>query len=427
MKHYLNHIKSLYVRPTLNGIDGNMELRAASPFELFLDLIFVIALSKLGSLFEAQTIVSFLEATLLFTIIYSLWHTMTTYTVMFMKKETNYWTRAMVFIVLLPLIFFLGIDNLNTSKNIMVFCFSLATSKILLSIIFRDSIVNAPLNNITTSNLYLMISRNQLISAILLLIAGLVQNKLIFITLLVIISFREIVIISRKKNTIIKKSFAPLLINKQLFMERQLLFIILIFGESLVSIVTKLATNFNMNSFIHIAIVFAIMFLFYVRISEETEYNSTLIAHSDHLFTWLLNDYIIFVLFVQLSSIPELVAEHGKLPLFNLVTLIFVLLFTSLQHMNINQKNWSDITDPIESVYHNLEHKTLVAMTIVALLLIPFHGSVTVIYLLIFTFFLLHVLALPFRRHLIEDKCNFANHVTEQSQRTNHKQRKSSR
>ncbi len=413
MKHYVNHIKSLYIRPTLNGIDGNMELRSASPFELFLDLIFVIALSKLSSLFEAQTIVTFFEATLLFAIIYSLWHTLTTYTVMFMKKETNYWTRAMIFIVLLPLIFFLGIDNLNTQQEIAIFCFSLATSKMFLSLIFRDSIINAPLNNIVTSNLYLMISKNQFISAIMLLIAGLIQNKALFIALLVIIALREIPLISYKKKQIINKSFSPLLINKQLFMERQLLFIILIFGESLIGIVENLANHVSLVSVVNIIMVFSIMFLFYVRISEESEYNSALIERSDNLLEWLINSYIIYILFLILSTTPELISEHGSLPSFNLLLLIIILVYTSLEHIRLNNKNTQAISDPIENVYHSLENKMLIAMFVVTFLLIPFHSNTTLIYTILLVYFILHVLALPFRRHLIEDKCNFAKHIAD--------------
>ncbi len=413
MKPYIDHIKSLYLRPTLNGIDGNMELRSASPFELFLDLIFVIALSKLSSLFESHTLIAFLEGTLLFAIIYSLWHTLTTYTVMFMKMETNYWTRAMIFIVLLPLIFFLGIENLNTQQEITIFCFSLATSKMFLSLIFRDSIINAPLNNIVTSNLYLMISKNQFISALMLLIAGLVKNKVLFLTLLVIIAIREIVLISYKKKQIISKSFSPLLINKQLFMERQLLFVILIFGESLIGIVENLANHINLVSIVNIILVFSIMFLFYVRISEECEHNSALIERSDNLLEWLTNSYIIYILFLILSTTPELIHEHGSLPPFNLFLLIIILVYTSLEHIRLNNKNSEAITDPIENVYHKLENKMLIAMFAATFLLIPFHENTTVIYIILLVYFILHVLALPFRRHLIEDKCQFAKHLTD--------------
>lgn len=423
MSHYLNHLKSLYVRPTLNGIDGNMELRSASSFELFLDLIFVIALSKLSTLFESQTLVSFLDATLLFMIIYSLWHTVTTYTVMFIKKETNYWARAMLFIIMLPLIFFLGINNLNTRNGIMIFCFSLAISKIFLALIFKDSIVNAPLNNITTSNIYLMISKNQLISALMLLIAGIVQSKLIFIILLVTIAFREIVVIGIKKRKIISKSFSPLLINKQLFMERQLLFMILIFGESLIGIVKNLAYHVDLLSLFRIAMVFAIMFLFYVRISEESEYNSALIQRSDHLFAWLVNNYVIYLLFFILSTTPELIEEHGQLPLFNLVILTSILIYTALHHMYLNNKNKNDISDPIEAIYHNIEHKMLIGMLIVTCLLIPFHGSTTIIYGILLIYFTLHVLALPFRRHLIEDKCDLATYAEEVANKANSPQK----
>lgn len=411
MNYYLQHIKSLYYRPTLNGIDGNMELRAASPFELFLDLIFVIALSKLTYLFETQTLTGFLEGSLLFLLIYSLWHTLATYTVMFMKKETNYWVRAMIFIVMVPLIFFLGIQNFSSHLEVVVFCFTLALSKLFLSLIFRDSIVNAPLNNIVTSNLYLTISRSQFISALILLVAAFVQNNLIFISLLVIIAFREIVIISIRKKHIINNSFAPLLINKQLFMERQLLFIILIFGESLVSIVNSIASNYRPISIFHITLVFAIMFLFYVRISEETEHNSALIETSDRLTFWLVIDYTLFLLFFILSSIPHLFATNTHMPPAYLLLLVGILLFTIISHLHMNNQNLKTIDDPLEALYYHLDNKVLKSMLIVVGLLVCFHGSATIIYLLLLLYFGLHVLALPFRKHLIAEKCNLAVHL----------------
>ncbi len=413
MNHYIQHIKSLYRRPILNGIDGNMELRSASPFELFLDLIFVIALSKLAFLLELQTGTGFLEATLLFMIIYSLWHTMTTYTVMFMKKETNYWTRAMVFIVMVPLIFFLSIQNFDDHFQVMVFCFSLALSKIFLALIFRDSIINAPLNNIVMSNLYMTTSRSQLISAFVLLVAAFITIPPIFISLLIFVALQDVVLIPLKRKKIIKNSFAPLLLNKQLFMERQLLFIILIFGESLISIINNIASDVSPISIVHIILAFSIMFLFYVRISEETEHNSALIETANNLSYWLLLDYVIFVLFFIISITPELIEHHGTLPIPYLILLVCILTFITTEHFHLNLQNLKLTHKPVEKIYYKLDNKLLSSMYAVIILIIFFHGSTTILYTLLLIFFLLHVFALPFRSHLIEEKCSLATHLNE--------------
>lgn len=411
MNHYLNHVKSLYKRPTLNGIDGSMDLRSASPFELFLDLIFVIALSKLSLIFEHQTITTFVEATLLFMIIYSMWFTLATYTVMFFKSETNYWTRAMIFLVMIPLIFFLSIQNLDSQNQVFIFCISLALCKLFLALVFRDSIINAPLNNIVTSNLYLMISKHQTINGILLLIAAFVPNRTLFLVILIAVALTEVLIIPIKQRKIINKSFAPLLLNKQLFMERQLLFIILIFGESLITTVSKISGIYNLQTFLYILVSFSIMFMFYMRISEESEYNSALINRSNNLNQWLANDYVIFLLFLQMSEIPTLFAEHNKLPLANLLVIVTIMGYISIEHLILAKRNLKSVTDPVEAIYHQVDIKCLYAMFTLTMILLFFHSNILIIYLNLLIFFLLHIAALPFRHHLIADKCELSTYI----------------
>lgn len=411
MNHYINHVKSLYTRPTLNGIDGNMQLRSASPFELFLDLIFVIALSKLAHLFESNTLFGFLEATLLFIIIYSIWYTLTTYTVMFMSKDINYWTRAMVFVIMLPLMYFISLNSISTRKEIFVFCFALGLSKLLLALIFKDSIVNAPLNNIVMSAVHRSIAKTQLISAGLLFIAPLFNSNLILITILIFIAIREIIFIPRAKKKIIAKWSAPYLLNKQLFMERQLLFIILIFGESLIAILNNIDFSSGPLELLNVIILFSSLFLFYMRISEETEYNSRLINDSDNMRYWMLADYGIFLLFIVMSSIPHQFSEHGHLSLSSLVLLEIILIWLAASHHINDRITLKSAKTNIDRIFYDLDIKTIYLMYLVALSLLIFHGSELVIYMHILIYFLLHVLALPFRKHLIADKCNFAIYV----------------
>lgn len=415
MNHYILHIKSLYKRPTLNGLDGVMELRAASPFELFLDLIFVIALSKLTLIFEHQTLSSFIEASLLFMIIYSIWFTLATYTVMFFKSETNYWSRAMVFLIMIPLIFFLSVQSLENQTQVFVFCFSLALTKLFLALVFRDSIVNAPLNNIITSNLYLMISKHQLINGILLLIAAFIPNKLLFICLLFIIAITEVLVIPYKQRKIINNSFAPLLLNKQLFMERQLLFIILIFGESLISIVTTIDSTYNPKSILYILISFAIMFMFYMRISEESEYNSALINRANNLNQWLANDFVLYLLFFIISIIPHVFEHYGYLPLDYLAIIVGIMAYIVIEHLRLAKKNLARVTKPVDTIFYKVDIKTLYLMAVLIFVLLLVHSSQLAIYLNLLVFFTLHIVALPFRPHLIREKCDFDNYISKQN------------
>lgn len=414
MKHYIKHVGSLYKRPLVNGIDGAMELRAASPFELFLDLIFVIALAKLTTLLELQTIFSFFEATLLFFIIYSIWFTLTTYTVMFMKKEINYWTRAMIFLVMIPLIFFLGVNNLQDDHQIMVFCMSLAISKLLLALIFRDSIVNAPLNNIVISKVYLAMAKAQIISAVLLMIAAFSHNQAIFLILLTAIAIREVIISPIKRKQYVRKSFAPFLINKQLFMERQLLFIIVIFGESLLTLITNITSSHTDYASINIIVAFSIMFMFYMRISEESEYNKPVIEMSNNLPYWLVTDYMIFLLFFVISTIPHNFAEHGHIQDPILILLIMILIYIATLHLYLDIKSLKTLDNKIDKVFHKVDFYSLIIMYIIILSITIFHSSVFIIYLQVLLYFLLHIIALPFRSHLISKKCDFAKHVDNQ-------------
>lgn len=414
MKYYIKHVRSLYKRPLVNGIDGMMELRAASPFELFLDLIFVIALAKLTSLLELQTIFSFFEATLLFFIIYSIWFTLTTYTVMFMKKEVNYWTRAMIFLVMVPLIFFLGVNNIQDDHQIMIFCMSLATSKLILALIFRDSIINAPLNNIVISKVYLAMAKAQIISAVLLMIAAFSHNQTIFLVLLTIIAIREVIINPYKRERYVRNSFAPFLINKQLFMERQLLFIIVIFGESLVTLITNITSSGTPYASLNIIVAFSIMFMFYMRISEESEYNKPIIEMSNNLPYWLVTDYMIFLLFFVISTIPHNFARHGHIQPPILMLLILILIYIATGHLHLDIKNLKLAENTVDKVFHKVDIKTLICMYLVIISIALFHGSVVIIYFQILIFFLLHIVALPFRSHLISKKCEFAKHLDTQ-------------
>ncbi len=408
MKKYLQHVKSLYTRPTLNGIDGHIKERGASPFELFLDLIIVIALSKTASLYEMQTMQAIFTAILFFIIIYSGWFTLTTYTVMFMQEEINYWLRAMIFIIMLPLIFLLGLTSLNTHLEIFIFCTCLALNKIMLAFIFRDSILNAPLNNIAVSNVYIMIARHQIFSACFLFLAAFSINKLMLAALLLLVAINDAIITPNKQKRIMRAQKFPIPINLELMMERNLLFTILIFGEGLISIVSNIYLSEGALMFVNVALIFGALFLFYTRLAEESQFN---IMHKNNSISMqynLIMNIALFILFVTLGEVPHFLNHGQSLPFIDLLIIVSVLIYIVTSHLITNLRLLKIYDDPLDRLFHIVDVKLLIIMYFTISLLFFFHNSVFAIYFIIFCFFFLHVLALPFRRHLITNDCTLA-------------------
>lgn len=414
MSKYLSHLKSLYVRPTLNGIDGTITHRAASPFELFLDLIFVVALARTAYLYELFTLTGFLAGTLFFIIIYSIWFTLTTYTVMFMKEEVNYWVRAMIFIIMLPMVFLLSIKGLNTRIDIFIFCTSIAASKFFLSRIFRDSILNAPLNHVAVSNVYTLISRRQAISALILFIAGFSPNQTILLILFAIVAINELILLPAKQHKVIVRQPFPMPVDYELLMERHLLFILLIFGEALVSIVSSIDFNSGTITIINAILIFASMFLFYVRIQEETEFNNYFINNSLSMPYMGTAKYFMLLLFILLSEVPHQI-EHHSHPLPITVIFIFgIMIYIGTSHLHLNIVSLKNLEDPFDRIFHKMDIKTIILMYITASMLLIFHHTTFQIYLITFTFFLLHTVALPFRKQLINKKCELGHELEEE-------------
>ncbi len=404
MKRYVRHVASLYQRPMLNGIDGELEDRYANPFELFFDLVFVIALSKLAILLKSENPLSFIKAILMFSVVYSIWFTLTKYTVMFLKKETNYWTRAMIFIVMLPMIFFLSIEDVTTQFGNFVFYFTLALSKISLALIFRDTISNGPLNHITVSHVYRAISKYKLIVAALLMVNALIMNSLIQLLILTIVFIIEIIIIPRRSRQINKAHKFTMPMNYNLFIERQLLFLILVFGESLVSVVHYINFHNGFISILNVVIMFMTMFLFYVRMSEEVEHNPTLIKNSNSIFYWLRVNVAVFVLYQEISDFAAQYEELGHISERSAVIIAIVLVYIVIEHLRLNRANLIGKDNKEEKLFYKTDKKKLYLMLLIPIALVFIHTNIIVINLLLLTYFTLNVIALPYREHLISNK-----------------------
>ncbi len=404
MKKYIKHLSSLYRRPTLNGIDGPIEERYANPFELFFDLVFVIALSKLAILFKSSNVIMFVQALLMFSVIYTIWFTLTKYTVMFLKKETNYWMRAMVFIVMLPMIFFLSIEDITTPLGNFTLYFTLAISKFSLALIFRDSIENAPLNHITVSHVYRSIAKYKILVTALLMINAFVINIYVQLVVLFVVSIVELRIIPRRTRRIQNEHAFKMPINYNLFIERQLLFLILVFGESLVSVVHHIDYSYGIFTIFNVIVMFITMFLFYVRISEEVEHNPKLIKKSNNIYYWLKANLVVFILYQEISDFPHQYETVGHLEMRSILIICFVLVYYACEHLRMNKANLNGKEDKEEKLFYKTDIRLLYIMLLIPIILIVFHPNMLIVNLLLMAYFMLNVGALPYREHLISHK-----------------------
>lgn len=402
MKKYLSHLKKLYQRPVLNGIDGEIQERYANPFELFFDLIFVIALSKLAILLKIGGTIYFIQTILMFSVIYTIWFTLTKYTVMFLKKDTNYWTRASIFIVMLPMVFFLSITDVTSPLGNFTFYFTLALSKFSLAVIFRDSIVNAPLNHITVSRVYKEIAKYKIVVTILLIINALVLNHTIQLSVLGIITLIEVFIIPKQTRKITRSLPFKMPMNYNLFIERQLLFLILVFGESLVTLVHHIDYQHGFLSIVNVFVMFLTMFLFYIRISEEVEHNPKWIRHSNNVFYWLRVNLSVFVLYQELSEISAEYAHDNTINQSSVLIIIAVLIYIVFEYFRLNTQNLKVKTAEQKRKFYIVDTKLLFVMLVIPGLLFFMHSSLLMINILLLIFFGLHVIALPLREHLLE-------------------------
>ncbi len=404
MKKYLKHVDSLYQRPTLNGIEGQLEERYANPFELFFDLVFVIALSKLAVLLKSSNILMFIQAILMFSVIYSVWFTLTKYTVMFLKKETNYWTRLMVFIVMLPMIFFLSIEDITTPIGNFTLYFTLAISKFALALIFRDSIENAPINHITASHVYRSIAKYKIVVAGLLMINAVIMNVYIQLLVLFFISIVELQLIPKRTRKIQKEHRFKMPLNYDLFIERQLLFLILVFGESLVSVIHHIDYTYEVYTIFNVIVMFTTMFLFYTRVSEEVEHNPKLIKKSNNIYYWLKANLAVFILYQEISDFNHQIKTFGHIEMRSIIIISLVLVYYALEHLRMNKANLKGKKDKQERLFYKTDIRLLYIMLVIPVILLLVHPNILIINLLLMIYFILNVAALPYREHLIKEK-----------------------
>lgn len=400
MKTYFKQLKKLSHRPILNGSNGVMKNRYATPLELFFDLIFVIALGSITHIFSSFTFSNILFGILIYSTMYSTWFYLTIFNVMYMKQDINYLLRLILFLIMLPMIFLLSIDNLDTASNIQMLVGTLGITKFMLAIAFRDSISSTKVKYVGVTKTYKMVSIFLIVSSLLLMSVIFVPKIKYLMIILSLVFLIEMLIINLYQKKIEKKFTSTILIDKKLLSERQLLFLILIFGEGLISLIHSISFESGIIKVLNLTLFFAITYLFYIRIYEETHHNEKMIQNSTNAYKYFLLSLNILILFLILGSIPQIIINIGYIPFKVQLTLFCLLSYICITHIIYNFNRLKEKIPKKNKIFHSFDLYMLTLMQILLFFIFIIDGQGTYVYLLVFIFFLLHVIALPFRPHL---------------------------
>ncbi len=397
LNNYRKNLKYVFQRPTLNGINGEFEKRSAHPLELFFDLVFVIALANIALQLEHVSYTSIITALLLYVTVYSVWYSITEYSVMFTSSKTNYFSRLMIFLVMIPMVFMIGITELTNDFEVRLLVISLISSRLLMGFIWRDAVVNAPLNNISLSKVYIVVAKYLILSGCIFIIPLIFPNLLI--PILLINLFIESIIMPLHRKKITKTLYFKVPMDEELLVERYLLFVIIVFGEGIVQAIGTTDLSYGIEGMLSPLLLFSIAFFFYIRVYEEFMFTDCLEEKEKNYNHFILNFLLLF-LFTILGSLPDVIHEYNYLPMQYKVLLFCLLQYIVISHIRLNIKVLMN-NNKVAKDFYILDLITLIIMGIISVGVFLIN-QINGLYLLVLIFFILHVVAVPLRAHIID-------------------------
>lgn len=387
--------------PHLNNSEGKIVHRAASPLELFFDLMFVAVFAAIATLLHEITIEHITLAIVLFLVTYLFWGNVNMYMMRF--YSTSYIVRVGIGLVMIPLLFLAGIRDYHSTLSIQIISVAFFASRIILSSLWYITTFK---NKHVTNNQFKLGVKFDLQSFIgsafigviplfmpttFILIVSLISS-LVFEIAWVALKYR------RNQNLISFQSESMPLLDMHLLRERFLLFFIIIFGEGIITSVATLQIDSNnlIRSIGLPIIVFLTVFAFFIRIYEEfTSFN--IIIQSLSLRTIFYNAISAFNILLLYTLLNTIVESHDhvdfptQLTLFISITFITILhVIANLREINKHEKN------TVLYKFYKLDLQTLLVMQVIATSVLFFNNPIIIIFS-VFAFFVIHILAIPYR------------------------------
>ena len=206
------------------------------------------------------------------------------------------------------------------------------------------------------------------------------------------------------RSVSIRESEGMPLLDVDLLNERILLFIILIFGEGVLSsfsIFSEHSTNNTEHIFLGI-VVFISVFLFYLRVYEEWVMRKFISKMETAQIT-----RIMLMAFLQLSLysiLNAILVQKGFVDISFRVVLSIVLMIISWGHHSADiQDLKSTQTSDEEKKFARVDIATLYPMYILSILVL-FISSKIVIILIVFAYFIIHIIPVPYRYKLFKTR-----------------------
>lgn len=379
--------------------------RAASPLELFFDLVFVAIFNEISHLLHNLNVPNFFLAGALFFSTFLVWININFY--MMRLYSATYIIRIGIAAVMLPLIFLAYPKDYVGTGYIYIISLSFLFSRLFLILLWYVSVIKNPkIENRDFVQSLKYDLESFLLSSLISLIPIILPSKFTLIVALMVSMIVELFYTkycyrydsSRKFLTKIPK------VDLELIKERNLLFVILIFGEGVISSVSTkgmMESHNLVGGVIFPILIFLTVYLFFLRVYEEIittikfeEYNK---AKQLYYAATSFNILLLYTLMEQIGS-RKVVGWNQKILLILSLSTIIVLHFRKNIATQIGNFNKG-----ISSLFYYCDNWMLVLMSIVVVFILYSTQTITIL-ILLFVYFFLHVLALPYRFSEFETK-----------------------
>lgn len=379
-------LKTVFEPLKLAKLDNNHH--SASPMELFFDLIFVAGIASAAHFFIHLNNTNLFLAITIFFSIYTIWLNFS----IFMMKfwGSSYILRLLLFFVMVPMVLFSSVtDTGNGSIRVLLIGFFL--SRLVLGIAWLIVFFQ---NRKIEKNKKMEILLNSAVflgtSCLLVLMSFIyevdINIYLIYVSLLLTLEVSTFFFYYQNRRK--KKIYSEL--NYSLLKERHMLFIILLFGEGIISIVVSIEWN-NINivdTFFQILFAFGAVYFFFLRVYEEgifVPYNQENIL--GRLVSHVVTCMNILLLYANMHAVLNDVAHLNKS---NVYLLMGSLLYITIRHA------WRDLSIRPKTAFIYADLYSFIIMFILIVSLAVAENA-TIVLLLLFLFFFVHSIPTVFR------------------------------
>lgn len=406
---YFDYAKESFEYPILNN-EKKLYPRASSPLELFFDLIFVALFAVIGHQFIHLTLISGILAFTLFVALFFIWSNIN----MFMMRfyHSSYYLRIGIMLAMLPMFLIATVDDMMNPRGIMSLGTGLLLSWIILIILwYMMTFKNKNITNVTFKKMIRIDLMGYMLYALIAIAPLVVPNVYVLIVSIWSGIFIEILFVSfQYRRYQLHENQMPQ-IDLTLLNERFLLFIILIFGEGVLSsfsLFNEQSSHYFSSLGLSI-IVFLSIFLFYLRVYEEATVRRFLPE-----FSMMYMLYLAGVGFLQLSlysTMNAMLTYNGDVSYALRVMLMINLFGIALLHM------YGDIRDLRNTSLSTEERKfaivdiiTLIPMLLLSLLPLGITSRVIIV-CIVFAYFVIHIIPVPYRYEIFKKELFETKHI----------------